>query len=299
MNKNYYLYKFAELAQTTDAVSNAKNVSGGKGAGSLNLPLPKMEDTSKPKPIGVKKPIAAPSFKGILNPLPTTNSSLTKSAATHSIPSYEDAQKFWKNKNTRKIRDEFQGLVKTIGLRNKIGDSFQSFSDSLYSKNQRWHPKNWLRNSAAFLASIPINIAGGSFNLGNQAINTLWTVPKVKKLLEAHPELAYTNIDFKGPTAAIRHRLDGNKNADLFNVIGRPSEQLLESAISTPFNVAILGGMGAALKQPIKGFTKNVVYGVKNKPFNSAVNIGLTGSSPRSSAPNVIAPTSPVSNVVY
>lgn len=299
MNKNYYLYKFAELAQTTDAASNAKNVSGGKDAGSLNLPLPKMEDTAKPKPIGVKKPISAPSFKGILNPLPTTNSSLTKSAATHSIPSYEDAQKFWKNKNTRQIRDEFQSLVKTIGLRNKIGDSFQSFSDSLYSKNQRWHPKNWLRNSAAFLASIPINIAGGSFNLGNQAISRLWTVPKVKKLLEAHPELAYTNIDFKGPTAAIRHRLDGNKNADLFNMIGRPSEQLLESAIVTPFNVAILGGMGSALKQPMKKFIKNVGYRFKNKPFSQALNIGLTGSTPRDITPNTITPIKSVRNVVY
>ena len=47
MADNTFLYKFAELVQTTDAVSNAKNVSGGKGAESLNLPLPKVEE---PKP---------------------------------------------------------------------------------------------------------------------------------------------------------------------------------------------------------------------------------------------------------
>ena len=275
MINNQYLYKFAKLAQTTNAVENAKNVAGGKDAADMKLPIPQQVDTSKPVQVGLKKTLPTPTFKGILNPLPSTSSTLTKSANT--LPSYEDAQRFWQDKNTRGIRDEFQSLLQSTQASNKIGNMFRDLSDSLYTKSNRWAPQNWVRNAFAAAASLPINTLGAAWNLGTQGVNKLFRTPKLQRMLEAHPELAYADTSYSGPTAAIRNIKDGGlSNQKLFDTVSKADDQLMESAISLPINLAVMGGIGTAFKKPISNFAKNTVTAWKNKPISTAIGQGLS-----------------------
>ena len=277
MNKNYYLYKFAELAQTTDAVSNAKNVSGGKGAESLNLPLPKMEDTAKPKPICVKKPIAAPSFKGILNPLPTTNSSLTKSANSSYVspkygltgPSYEDAQRFWQDKNTRQIRDKFQGLLQRYRMSQNMSNGLSNISDKFYNPNKPWYSP---RNLAATIPAVATDFFTAPANLGINAVDNKRS-QEIQQLIKKYPELSYADMSFDGPTAALTR----NNNNDLLKTVNmqkdiksRPLKNMALSALDTGLTMAGTTGF-KALKQPIKSISKSIGQRFKAHPVKSGL----------------------------
>lgn len=221
MLDNQYLYKFAELAQTMNAVANAKNVSNGKGAVNMKLPIPKQEDTSKPKQIGLKKTLPTPTFKGILNPLPSTSSSLTKSASlfttldqtpNSSFPTYLDAKRFWKDKDTLPVRNEFANLanaIKTVNSGKHIPSNFLNQQiDKLYGENPSFL-RNPFRYTGAMAASIPLGITSSVFKGGEQLVNR-FRLKQMRNLLDKHPELYYTDTQYSSPTAVLQNYNKGN-----------------------------------------------------------------------------------------
>lgn len=290
---NTFLYKFAELAQTTDAVSNAKNVSGGKSAEALNLPLPKVEDTAKPNPIGVKKPIAAPSFKGILNPLPTTNSSLTKSANSNYVspqygatgPTYADAQRFWKNKHTRQIRDRFQQLAQRYRISQEMSEGISNLSNKFYDPNKSWYSPH---NLIATVPAVATDLLTAPANFGINAVDNKRS-QEMQRLIQKYPELRYADMSFDGPTAAIsrNNNVDLQNSVDTQNNIKRqPLQNMGWSALN--MGLAMTGTTGVkALKQPIKSTLKAIGQRFKAYPIKSGLGAaGATGFNAWSSQLN-------------